>query len=538
MICSVSSCEKKIAESYSLYKEKKYKNLIDHYRAIIEFKEKNNDEYSKDIAKFYANLSHIYYILRDFNGALEQALKCIEYDSAWYKGYYRAAKASEGLLKKEDALHYYSIMIQSPIGDATGQEINERHNIDINILKEWLINNGAIIDKISIEYYDIDYRGMCVNKPVKPNENLIQIPLKCMISLEESKTRGYNKILTDLGAKFSSPHTYLSLELLDIKNNPAHEFNYIINCLPKYFDNVPINFTEDKLKHLEGSYALVKIAQKKQYLKEEYENIMSLLPDFPYSYEDFVWARTAIITRVYAIERDVGGKPIKDTVMTPFADMANHMIPPNTHWYFDKSNGMFVVKSKQYIPIGDNIFESYGQKCNYRYFVNYGFTICDNPFEEAVIILNPLIITAISQKLYHNKDILELINTSREIFQIGYDIKGEQTKLMIEAAKNKCDELLKSQGHTSSMIEVYTFIIGFINKMLSGFDTTLDEDADVLKNYELSFDMRNCVIQRMGEKKVLKHYINYFNDLIKAEEKNPIERKKFLKKIEKKYKII
>jgi len=540
MIDSIELCELKINETHKLFREKKFNHLIQCYNSIINFKNtKTDDDYSNDISKYYSNLSYVYHLTRDFDNSLLNANKCIELNESWYKGYYRAAKACEGLLNKELALEFYHKMRQCDLKTATQYEQNEYHNIDISILREWLQNEGAIINNIKIEFYDIDYRGMCIDKTVKNNEVIIQIPMNCIISLEESKTRSYNKKLIDLEAKYNSPHTYLALELLDIKYTEGHKFQYITNCLPKYFDNVPIHFNEDKLKYLEGSFALVKIAQKKFYLEEEYNHIKNLLPEFPYSYEDFVWARTAIITRVYAAERTLHGVPVKDTVMVPFADMANHRIPPNTHWYYDKKKDSFIVHATKYLTNGENIFESYGQKCNYRYFVNYGFTIDKNPFEEVVIITNPMISSIISTKIYiNNNNILRVINNCSETFQIGYDTKSEAMKNFIECTKYKCDEIYKKENKnkTATFEEVYTFIVLLLNKSLNEFKTSTEEDENILKNQDLSFDIRNCIVQRLSEKRLLKYLIKYFSDLVKLEQiKDEKDKKKFMKKMDHKH---
>jgi histone-lysine N-methyltransferase SETD3 len=540
MIETVDLCEQSILNTQKLFKERRYDELAICYEQIIYFKSQSSEEYAADIYKYHANISLIFYILRDFDKAIQAAENCIALYPQWYKGYYRAAKAAEGLLDRNRAQEYYNQMICYIDLNSSQYSIekNDSFNMDINILKEWLISNGAAIDKTKIEYYDVDYRGMCIDKPVKKDENIMQIPFDCVISLEDSKTRSYNKKLLGLGAKYNSPHTFLALELLDIKYDPSSKFRYYLSCLPKYFGNVPINFNEEKLRCLEGSFALIKIAQKKQFLLEEYNHILSLLPEFPYSYEDFVWARTCVITRVYAVERDIDGIPVKDTLLVPFADMANHVIPANTHWFFDKPMNMFIVKAAKYLANGDNLFESYGQKCNYRYFVNYGFTVEKNPFEEVAIVMNPMLSTVISQKMYlGNQQIMNFINVSTEIFQIGYDMNSEQFQKLVKFAQDKCAELLKQSDRKPTQEAVFSLISGFMQRALEGFDTTLAEDLNILKTHDLGFDIKNCIVQRIGEKKLLHHYINYFADLLKLEDiKSPKEQKKFIKKMDKKYK--
>ena len=61
--------------------------------------------------------------------------------------------------------------------------------------------------------------------------------------------------------------------------------------------------------------------------------------------------------------------------------MLNHYRPRETKWSYEDSLGSFVVSAIQNISPGGQIFDSYGQKCNHRFLLNYGFSIENN--EEA-----------------------------------------------------------------------------------------------------------------------------------------------------------
>lgn len=69
----------------------------------------------------------------------------------------------------------------------------------------------------------------------------------------------------------------------------------------------------------------------------------------------------------------------KTDALVPLADMLNHRLPKQTSWlYCDRSRG-FVVTSLKEIPPGSEVFDSYGQKCNSRFLLNYGFVLPNNP---------------------------------------------------------------------------------------------------------------------------------------------------------------
>ena len=60
-------------------------------------------------------------------------------------------------------------------------------------------------------------------------------------------------------------------------------------------------------------------------------------------------------------------------VMVPFADMFNHAENFNSHWFFDEDKDGFSVIADDFIKENDELFDSYGEKPNYRFFLHYAF---------------------------------------------------------------------------------------------------------------------------------------------------------------------
>lgn len=75
---------------------------------------------------------------------------------------------------------------------------------------------------------------------------------------------------------------------------------------------------------------------------------------------------------------------VKTEVLVPFADMLNHKMPKQTVWnYIEHLNG-FAIESLEDIDAGEEVFDSYGRKCNTRFLLNYGFILEDNADNEIV----------------------------------------------------------------------------------------------------------------------------------------------------------
>jgi len=58
--------------------------------------------------------------------------------------------------------------------------------------------------------------------------------------------------------------------------------------------------------------------------------------------------------------------------------MLNHFRPRETKWTFDEDRQAFTITTLQPIPAGSQVYDSYGQKCNHRFLLNYGFAVEDN----------------------------------------------------------------------------------------------------------------------------------------------------------------
>ncbi len=129
------------------------------------------------------------------------------------------------------------------------------------------------------------------------------------------------------------------------------------------------------MNELTGTCFLEQIESKKSDLAKDYDIVLSVDERFArFSFERFVEVRLLVCSRVFGIimERN------KTDAMVPLADMLNHQLPKQTGWYYCDTMKGFVIQSLQDISIGAEIFDSYGQKCNSRFLLNYGFTIPNN----------------------------------------------------------------------------------------------------------------------------------------------------------------
>jgi len=172
-------------------------------------------------------------------------------------------------------------------------------------------------------------------------------------------------------------HIFLMIYLLwDRKVNGKNSFFYpYYEILPQTLRNMPIFWSRQELANLEGSYLLHQIADRNQAIAEDYHAICQIAPLSKIcTLDEFKWARMCVCSRNFGLQMDGH----RTSALVPHADMLNHYRPRETKWTFDEERQAFTITTLQHIPAGAEVYDSYGQKCNHRFLLNYGFAVEDN----------------------------------------------------------------------------------------------------------------------------------------------------------------
>lgn len=181
----------------------------------------------------------------------------------------------------------------------------------------------------------------------------------------------------------SPKHSFLTTFILQEEENGANsEFHPFIDVLPKTFENFPIFFSEEEKKQLEGSPFLKQVEEKIEDIKTDYDNICDKVPEYEkYSLTRFSEIRMMVSSRIFGM--NIEG--IKTDGFVPMADMLNHKRPKQTTWQYTDEKQGFVIEALHDINRNEEVFDSYGKKCNSRFFLNYGFIVRNNDANEVPI---------------------------------------------------------------------------------------------------------------------------------------------------------
>ena len=517
-------------------KRKNNKN-VNNYDIAINYYTKNIEN-DKTNTTFLIKRAICYLAKGYYNLALQDALRTIEIDENFNKGYYIASlcylemydiKMAEKFSENKDKNRRLKALIEKNKKDLIIKSKKfKSYPLYIKFLRE-LYKYNSFFPKLEIHFYTDDYRGVLAKNNIVKDEIIMTIPKDCLISLETAFETEYGKKIGEFMYKeLNSPkHCLLTAFLLYEEKNP--KYKYYFDLLPKDFSNFPIFYTQKELEYLKGSPFLLQILEKKDDMKNDYAKLCKYLPDFKqFSYLKFCHARLLISSRIFGISINDN----KTDVLAPFADLLNHKRPRQTQWYYDDDLDSFVIQATEDIKEGEEIFDSYGRKTNARFLLNYGFCLEDNDTSEFLMTINfnenyplfeqkknffqnecQLMRTFNLNNNFYESQIIELLSFLRFIL---FDGDINELYNAISSSENIYNgevplTFYYIQPISKELeIKVLKHLSLLCRRALGKYPTTFEEDLNLIKTKKkISFNLRNCLLLLMSEKTVLSYFI-YF----------------------------
>lgn len=391
----------------------------------------------------------------------------------------------------------------------------------------WLLRGGSKFPLLYLNFYSESYRAINAKRDIAEDEDILYVPHDLIMTSEIARASEIGRAIIKSGVCLRSRHTYLATYLLAERAKENSFWKPYIDILPQRYDTIPLFFDDELLAELEGSMAIEKIRDRHDSLRMEYGNLVSKVPLMrAFDYESFVWARLVIITRIFGMVID--GQ--KTEGLVPMADMLNHKRPRQTKWTYVAARRGFVITTLQAVGRGMEVFDSYGRKCNSRFFVNYGFVPEVNEDNEAVLTFT----TDETSELYREKCRLTAPATfpPESAFQIPvqYDDLNSKVKQafgfvrFLVATKKELQrfgERFDSQPRLqpvsfSNEARVLEAFAAAATTALASFPHTLQNDKKLLADlnrYPYFSNQRNITLMRSGEKTVLQYYVELYRKI-------------------------
>lgn len=226
---------------------------------------------------------------------------------------------------------------------------------------------------------DSEMRGVHAKIDIPTDTICVAIPKKCLITVEMGQATEIGQIILKSDLDLDAPkHIFLMIYLLwDRKvNGEKSFFKPYYDILPKTLSNIPIFWSDQELQYLKGSYLLTQIKDRLEAITEDYYSICEVAPQLKNiaTLDEFKWARMCVCSRNFGLQIDGH----RTSALVPHADMLNHHRPRETKWSYDDELQAFTITTLQPIVAGSQVYDSYGQKCNHRFLLNYGFAVEDN----------------------------------------------------------------------------------------------------------------------------------------------------------------
>ena len=393
---------------------------------------------------------------------------------------------------------------------------------------------GLYLNKVEIGFNSDCNRFCKATADIYDKDILIRVPLDALMTLDLARGTHMGKFFTpQLEKKLNSPHHSLlsTFMLTELDKGANSKWKYYFDFLPVSYNNFPTFYGEKELSLLKGTQFLELIKKKKREMKEDYDLLTNIIPGYTkYDFNLFKKMREVISSRVFGVT--IKGK--KNDIIAPYADMLNHKRPRQTHWNFDDESNSFIIRGVSNVKKGQEVFDSYGIKCNSRFLLNYGFTVENNEDNEFKIILilnesSPLFkekMIFLGGKNYTKKFSLVINNAESKITPFFSFLR-----FILYSKSNFKDVNTSKPISLENEIILFNKIKELMKNYLSKYPTTLEYDIDYLnKNRKkMDFNEYNCYIIRIGEKKILNYYLNMANDILQLLNMNKSDVKKLFK---------
>jgi len=404
----------------------------------------------------------------------------------------RKISGMEGVMTLQDALRRNKDESLSGKENPDNTNFGATDKVSFARLNRWLYANGADLKKV---YLDPEQRILRTRRNIKKGETVLTVPpnlfMSTVLARADSKVVQILEKEMDLGT-----HSLISIYMLEeIKNKESTFWQPYINVLPQRYNDIPIFWDEAESSELQGD-ALSRYHRRSQTLKNDYDKICKVCPGFAdtASLEEFMWARTAVITRTFGLKVN----DVKITTNLPI-DFLMHANQPDTTWGYDQTKGCYHITATRDIPKNKFLTITYGKKANARFLVNYGFCLPTNSRNKGFVALH----------------------SANSFMGIGENNgEGATERYELEISHDKVDEIIRFSrtivadhckrnditGLWNIQYEAWKYLRHQVKQELDSFPTTLAHDLEQLKRDDISQNVRNALLARSGEKTVTDFY--------------------------------
>lgn len=378
----------------------------------------------------------------------------------------------------------------------------------------WLEQGGAHVSpQMHVVSLEGGERGIFAREDIAPGTLLVRLPRQRRITAQDARSSDIGRLI-ETHTRFEDPNLYLAAFLLqERERGEASPWKPFLDVQPQSFPTHPFSFQEQELSLLRGSFLVELISLQRKALQEDHAYLCQHVPGFArFTFDMFLWAHLAVLTRVFGAKVN----ETKTVCLAPLVDMFNDGIPWNCAWGWSADGEFFELKADSPIPQGKELRDTYGAHSNLYLLRHYGFVHEHNPNNEVMVPLelpkdDPLMdekrrLLGISDASSQHCFSLPLKPDARRIIELFSELRilhaqAEELALLKAAP----DPLTRAKEPLSPINEVQVLraLSGSCAARLALYETSVEEDSRLLQEKNLSWNARNCILLRQGEKQIL-----------------------------------
>ncbi|EYB93658.1 hypothetical protein Y032_0180g813 [Ancylostoma ceylanicum] len=262
---------------------------------------------------------------------------------------------------------------------------------------DWSRKNGIVFDGLEIRSSESSGNGIFATRSFRTDEKFIQLPESLMITAGKiADMEKYAKILHDTRF-FPTPFEMLTL-FFCLEDVESSWYAPYLKVLPKTFTTPA--YTGESIDAADLPLSVRDYWRTQQRdLAEMWKKIHEAFPQI--THEVFLWAWHVVNTRCIYVENkphpSIDNSAGDTLAVIPFVDMLNHDPQAKGIAMYDRYSNKYMVRAAHCVLEDEQVTVCYGPHDNARLWMEYGFTLPDNP--NGKVILEHALFIALAKKV-------------------------------------------------------------------------------------------------------------------------------------------
>jgi len=118
---------------------------------------------------------------------------------------------------------------------------------------KWMLDNGAVLNKMKIRWLGPDYRGVIATRDIKAGEQFMFVPPKIILSGDMVVEQPEYKVYSENEEVRKRLDCLTSLYMLNEMRKPDSFWRPYFDILPTDFSNFPMFFSPEEVAMTQGS---------------------------------------------------------------------------------------------------------------------------------------------------------------------------------------------------------------------------------------------------------------------------------------------